>query len=161
LGCTVEPATEADVPLILTFIKELAEYEELEHEVVATEDDLRRTLFGERPHAEVLIARDSGEPAGFALYFHNYSTFLGSPGLYVEDLYVRPAARGKGLGAALLAQLARLALERGCGRMEWWVLDWNEPAIRFYEKLGAVPMSDWTVYRLTREAMKKLAGATS
>jgi GNAT superfamily N-acetyltransferase len=155
---TIRPATPADVPLILRFIRELAEYERLAHEVVATEDGLRDTLFGARPYAEVVIAEEGGEPAGFALFFHNYSTFLGRPGIYLEDLYVRPELRGKGTGRALLAHLARLAVERGCGRLEWWVLDWNEPAIRFYRALGAQPMDDWTVFRVTGDALKRLAG---
>ena len=154
----IRPATEADVPLILRFVRELAAYERLAHEVVATEDGLRQTLFGARPYAEVVIAElDGGEPAGFALFFHNYSTFLGRPGIYLEDLYVRPEVRGKGVGRALLAHLARLAVERGCGRLEWWVLDWNEDAIRFYRSLGARPIEDWTVFRVTGEALQRLA----
>lgn len=155
---SIRPATVADVPLILRFIRELAAYERLAHEVVATEDGLRDTLFGARPHAEVVIAEEGGEPAGFALFFHNYSTFLGRPGIYLEDLYVRPEMRGKGTGRALLAHLARLAVERGCGRLEWWVLDWNEPAIRFYRTLGARPMDDWTVFRVDGDALERLAG---
>jgi GNAT superfamily N-acetyltransferase len=154
----IRPATEADVPLILRFIRELAEYERLRHEVVATEERLRETLFGVRPAAEVVIAEDAGEPVGFALFFHNYSTFLAQPGIYLEDLYVRPEARGRGVGRALLAHLARLARERDCGRLEWWVLDWNESAIRFYRSLGAQPMSDWTVFRLTGDDLARLAG---
>jgi GNAT superfamily N-acetyltransferase len=138
-------------------IVELAEYERLAHQVVATEEDLRRTLFGGRAYAEVLIARVGGDVAGFALFFHNYSTFLGRPGLYLEDLYVRPAFRGVGLGRALLARLARIAVERDCGRLEWWVLDWNEAAIGFYRKLGARAMDDWTVFRLDDEALRALA----
>lgn len=154
----VRPAVEADVPLILRFIRELAEYERLLHEVVATEERLRDTLFGARPAAEVVIAEDGdGEPLGFALFFHNYSTFLAQPGIYLEDLYVRPEARGRGAGHALLAHLARLARERNCGRLEWWVLDWNESAIRFYRSLGAQPMSDWTVFRLTGSDLARLA----
>jgi GNAT superfamily N-acetyltransferase len=154
----IRPAVSADVPLILRFIRELADYERLLHEVVATEDKLRDTLFGARPAAEVVIAEDEGgEPLGFALFFHNYSTFLAQPGLYLEDLYVRPEARGRGAGRALLAHLARLARERGCGRLEWWVLDWNESAIRFYRSLGAQPMSDWTVFRLTGSDLSRLA----
>jgi GNAT superfamily N-acetyltransferase len=153
----IRPAVEADVPLILRFIRELAEYERLRHEVVATEERLRDTLFGARPAAEVVIAEDAGEPVGFALYFHNYSTFLAQPGIYLEDLYVRPEARGRGVGRALLAHLARLARERNCGRLEWWVLDWNESAIRFYRSLGAQPMSDWTVFRLTGGELARLA----
>lgn len=154
----VRDAAGDDVPLILSFIRELAEYEKLSHEVAATEGSLRETLFGERRYAEVLIGEQDGTPAGFALFFHNYSTFLGKPGIYLEDLYVRPEFRGDGIGRALLARLARLAVERGCGRLEWWVLDWNEPSIGFYKKIGAVPMDDWTVYRLTGEALEELAG---
>ena len=153
----VREASEADVPLILSFIRELAEYEELSHEVVATEEGLREGLFGERRYAQVLIAERDGLPAGFALFFHNFSTFLGKPGMYLEDLYVRPAFRGAGIGKKLLAHLAKLAVARGCGRLEWWVLDWNEPSIGFYRKLGAVPMDDWTVYRLTGGALDELA----
>lgn len=150
-------ATESDVPLVLTFIRELAGYERLAHEVVATEERLRRTLFGPRPFAEVVLAELEGEAVGFALFFHNYSTFLGLPGIYLEDLYVRPAARGAGVGRALLRHLARLAVERGCGRLEWWVLDWNEDAIRFYASLGARPMDEWTVFRLDGAALDRLA----
>lgn len=154
---TLRSATSADVPLILDFIKGLAEYEKLAHEVVATEESLHATLFGERPYAEVVIGEHEGEPVGFALFFHNYSTFLGRPGIYLEDLFVRPAWRGRGFGKALLTFLATLAVERGCGRLEWAVLDWNEPAIRFYESLGAQPMDEWTVYRITGEALERLA----
>lgn len=154
----IDPATEHDIPLILSFIKGLAEYERLPHEVVATEELLKETLFGAHRYAEVVIARYNDEPAGFALFFHNYSTFLARPGIYLEDLFVLPEFRGKGIGRALLVHLARLAKERKCGRLEWWVLDWNEPAISFYKKLGAVPMSDWTVFRVTGEALEKLAG---
>ncbi len=150
-------ATEADVPLILSLIRELADYEKLLHEVVATEDDLRKSLFGDKRYAEVLIARDGDAPVGFALFFHNYSTFLGQPGLYLEDLYVRPAFRGRGWGRRLLVELARVARDRGCGRLEWWVLDWNARSIRFYESLGAEAMDDWTVYRLTRKQIEALA----
>lgn len=153
----IRAATEVDVPLILSFIRELAEYEKLSHEVVATEEVLRDSLFGERTGAEVVICHQDGEPAGFALFFHNFSTFLGRPGLYLEDLYVKPEKRGMGLGRALLVHLAGLARERGCGRMEWSVLDWNEPAIRVYEGVGAKPMDEWTVYRVTGEALEKLA----
>jgi GNAT superfamily N-acetyltransferase len=153
----IRPATVDDVPLVLSFIRDLAEYERLSHECVATEDGLRRTLFGARPYAECVIASLDAQPAGFALFFHNYSTFLAKPGLYLEDLFVRPAARGHGVGERLLAYLARLALERGCGRLEWWVLDWNEPAIRFYRKLGAEPMDEWTVHRVTGSALEALA----
>ncbi len=156
-GLSIRRAVVDDVPLILALIRELAEYEKLAHEVVATEDGLRASLFGERPYAETLIAEQDGQPAGFALFFHNYSTFLGQTGLYLEDLYVRPEFRGRGIGLALLRELAALALERGCGRLEWWVLDWNEPAIEFYRKLGAQPMDDWTVYRLSGDALRALA----
>ena len=159
----IRAATPGDVPLILRFIRALAEYERMADRVVATEDGLRDTLFGARTYAEVVIAEEGGEPAGFALFFHNYSTFLGRPGIYLEDLYVRPEMRGSGVGRALLAHLARLAVERGCGRVEWWVLDWNEPAIRFYRSLGARPMDDWTVFRVDGEALERLAeeGASS
>ncbi len=150
-------ASEEDVPLILSFIRELAEYEKLSHEVVATEEELRESLFGERRYAEVLIAEHDGSPAGFALFFHNFSTFLGKPGIYLEDLYVKPAFRGAGVGKKLLVHLARLAKRRGCGRLEWWVLDWNEPSIGFYESLDATAMDDWTVYRLAGKALEDLA----
>lgn len=155
---SVREAREEDVPLILSLIGELAEYEKLSGEVVATEEGLRENLFGERRYAEVLIGERDGTPAGFALFFHNFSTFLGRPGIYLEDLYVRPEFRGAGIGRALLASLARLAVDRGCGRLEWWVLDWNEPSIGFYRKLGAVPMDDWTVYRVSGRALEELAG---
>lgn len=154
---TIREATESDIPLILQFIRDLGAYERLAHEVVATEEQLRKTLFGERAYAEVLIASESDTPAGFALFFHNYSTFLGKPGLYLEDLYVRPEFRGRGYGKALLQRLAKIAVERDCGRMEWWVLDWNEPSIAFYKSLGAVPMDEWTVFRLTGETVRALA----
>jgi GNAT superfamily N-acetyltransferase len=154
---TIRPATRDDVPLILAFIQELAAYEKLAREVVATEASLAATLFGPKPAAEVLIAEFEGAPAGFALYFHNYSTFLGRPGIFLEDLFVRPDARGRGVGRALLSCLARIAVERGCGRLEWAVLDWNESAIGFYRKLGATAMNDWTVYRLTGDALVKVA----
>ena len=153
----VRKATEDDVPLILSLIRELAEYEKLSHEVVATEAGLRKSLFGERPYAEVLVAEHEGAPAGFALFFHNFSTFLGRPGIYLEDLYVKPEFRGAGIGKELLIHLARLAKRRDCGRLEWWVLDWNEPSIGFYKKLGAVPMDDWTVYRVSGPALEDLA----
>lgn len=150
-------ATERDVPLILSFIRELAEYERLSHEVVATEQLLRASLFGERPAAEVVIGNYGDEPAGFALFFHNFSTFLGRPGIYLEDLYVTPGLRGRGVGRAMLAYLAKLAKERGCGRLEWSVLYWNEPAIKLYKSIGATPMDDWTVFRVTGEALDGLA----
>jgi GNAT superfamily N-acetyltransferase len=152
----VRAASEADVPLILSFIKELAEYERLSHEVVATEEALQKWLFGERPVAEVAIGDDEDEPAGFALFFHNFSTFLGRPGIYLEDLYVRPEFRGRGVGRVLLTHLAKLAKERGCGRLEWSVLNWNGPAIGFYESLGASQVDGWTVYRVTGEALEEL-----
>jgi len=151
------PAKENDVGRILSFIKELAEYERLPHEVVATEEILKETLFGARPFAEVLFALYDDQPVGYALFFHSFSTFLGRPGVYLEDLYVRPSMRGNGIGKALLAYLARLAVERKCGRLEWAVLNWNEPAIGFYEKLGARAMDEWTVYRLAGDALKRLA----
>jgi GNAT superfamily N-acetyltransferase len=157
MSLTIRPATVADAALVLAFIRDLAEYERLPHEVVATEELLRETLFGPAPGAEVLLAELDGEPAGFALFFHNFSTFLGRRGLYLEDLLVRPAARGRGVGRALLARLAAIARERECGRFEWSVLDWNESAIGFYRALGAVPMEDWTVYRVTGAALDRLA----
>ena len=150
-------ATEEDVPLILRFIKKLAEYERLSHEVTATEEGLRKSLFGEFRVAETLLAYLGDEPAGFALFFHNFSTFLGKPGLYLEDLYVSPEYRSVGVGRKLLIHLAKLAEERGCGRLEWWVLDWNEPAIKFYKSVGARPMDDWTVYRVAGGELEKLA----
>jgi len=153
----IRPAVEADVPLVVRFIRGLAEYERLLHECEATEERVRASLFGPRPDAEVVIAEVGGVPAGFALFFHNYSTFLARRGLYLEDLFVLPAYRGRGVGRALLAHLARLAVARECGRLEWWVLDWNENAIRFYKSLGAVPMDQWTVYRVTDDALRRLA----
>lgn len=154
---SIAPATPDDVPIILGFIRLLADYEKLPGEVKATEASLADTLFGERRYAEVLIARHRGEPAGFALYFHNYSTWLAKPGIYLEDLFVLPELRGKGIGKAMLVALAKVARDRGCGRMEWSVLDWNEPSIQFYKSLGAVPMDGWTVYRMTEAAIAKLA----
>ena len=153
----IEPATEKDASLLLQFIKELAEYERLSDAVTATVDELRGALFGSRPAAEALIGYAGAEPAGFALFFHNFSTFLSRRGLYLEDLFVRPQWRGQGLGRQLLAELARVALERGCGRLEWSVLDWNTPSIGFYKALGARAMDDWTVYRLTGEPLRRLA----
>lgn len=150
-------ATERDTATILALIKGLAQYERLGHEVEATEDDIRESLFGDWPSAEVVLAYVGSEVAGFALFFHNFSTFVGRRGLYLEDLFVLPAWRSRGVGRRLLSHLAKLAIERRCGRMEWWVLDWNEPAIRFYRSLGAVPMDDWTVYRLTGDALARLA----
>jgi GNAT superfamily N-acetyltransferase len=155
----IERATERDVPLILRLIKELAEYERMSDEVIASEDGLRRTLFGPHPAAEVVVGYAGDEPAGFALFFHNYSTFLGKPGLYLEDLFVVPKFRGRGYGKALLVHLATLAVERDCGRFEWSVLDWNEPAIGFYKKLGATPMDAWKIMRVTGDALHKLAGS--
>ena len=146
---SVRSAEKGDVGVIMGFIRELAEYERLAHEVIADEVSLERFLFGERPAAEALIAEYETTPVGFALFFHTFSTFVGRPGLYLEDLYVRPNMRGKGFGTLLLRHVAQLARERDCGRLEWAVLDWNEPAIRFYENLGARAMDDWTVYRLT------------
>ncbi len=157
---SIEAATVADVPTILRLIRALAEYERLSHEVVATEDSLRAALFGERPGAECLIAREDGEPVGFALYFHNFSTFLSRRGLYLEDLFVEPAQRGKGYGKALLQRLAQIAVERGCGRLEWSVLDWNAPAIGFYESLGARLLTEWRIFRLTGEALQTFASAS-
>lgn len=154
---SIRPATQDDASLILSFIRELAVYERLEHEVAATEDDIRRTLFGDRRVAEVAIASLDDVPAGFAVFFPNYSTFLGRPGLYLEDLFVRPAARGFGLGRELFEYLARIAVEREWGRMEWRVLDWNEPSIAFYRKLGAHPLEDWTVFRVAGDGLKRLA----
>jgi GNAT superfamily N-acetyltransferase len=156
---TIRPATVADVPQILTFIRALADYERLLSAVVATEEGLRAALFGPRPYAEVVLAEADGAPVGFALFFHTFSTFLGQPGIYLEDLFVVPEARGRGVGRALLAHLARLAGARGCGRVEWAVLDWNAPAIRFYESLGAQPNSEWTVYRLTGDPLATLAAS--
>jgi GNAT superfamily N-acetyltransferase len=153
----VRAASVTDVPQILLFIKALAVYEKLEHMVVADEPQLHKTLFGDRPSAEVRIAEWQGEPAGFALFFHNYSTFLGKPGIYLEDLFVLPEYRGKGIGKALLIHLAQLTVERDCGRLEWSVLDWNTPAIEFYQSLGAVAMDEWTVYRVTGTALTSLA----
>lgn len=153
---SVRPAEKRDVGVIMGFIKELAEYEGLAHEVIADEASLERFLFGEHPVAEALIAEFQTTPIGFALYFTTFSTFVGRPGLYLEDLYVRPNMRGKGVGTLLLQHVARLARERGCGRLEWSVLNWNKPAIRFYEALGARAMDDWTVYRLTDDHLSKL-----
>lgn len=155
----IETATEADVPVILGMIAALAEYEKLAHEVVATEADLRDSLFVRRS-AEVLLADVGATPVGFAVFFHNFSTFLGRPGLYLEDLFVLPEWRGLGFGKALFSHVARIAVERGCGRMEWAVLDWNEPAIGFYRRLGARAMDEWTVYRLTGRALADAAGGS-
>jgi len=157
----IRTTTEADVPVILQLIRDLAEYERAPDDVVATEAGLREVLFGSKRSAEVLLAWEDSEPVGFAVFFHNFSTWLGRPGLYLEDLFVKPAMRGKGYGRALLERLAQIAKERGCGRMEWAVLDWNEPAIQFYRKLGAKPMDEWTVFRLTQEGIADLAGKNS
>ena len=154
---SVRPAAAADVELVLGFIRELADYERLSHEVTATPEQIHAALFGPRPYAEAVLGCIDGEPCGFALFFHNFSTFLGKPGLYLEDLYVRPSARGRGLGSYLLAWLAALALERECGRFEWAVLDWNEPALKVYRSLGARAADDWTIQRVTGEALRQLA----
>ena len=154
---TLRNATVDDVSLIRELIEGLAEYERLRHECQATDDLLRASLFGERAYAEVVIAEWDGVPAGFALFFHNYSTFLARPGIYLEDLFVRPTHRGRGIGEALLRHLAQLAVSRNCGRLEWSVLDWNTDAIGFYKKLGARPQDDWTVYRVTGDALTRLA----
>lgn len=146
-----------DLPLIAQFICDLADYERLADEVRFDEAVLGDRLFGERPYAEVLIGEIDGRPQGFALFFHNFSTFEGKPGVYLEDLFVRPGARGSGLGKALLAALARIAVERDCARLEWWVLDWNDPAIQFYKKLGAKPMDEWTTFRVDSDALQQLA----
>jgi GNAT superfamily N-acetyltransferase len=156
----IRPATSNDVPAIARLIRALAEYERLGDAVDLDETRLREHLFGPRPFAEVLVAEEASTIVGFALFFHNYSTFRGRPGIYLEDVFVVPEQRGKGHGKALLLTLARLAVERGCARMEWAVLDWNEPAIQFYKKLGAVPLNDWTVYRLTGEALELAARAS-
>jgi len=155
----IRPATAADVPIILELIRALATYERAPNDVTATEDGLSKVLFGEKPAAEVLLAFENETAVGFAVFFHNFSTWLGRPGLYLEDLFVRPEDRGKGYGRALLIHLAKIARDRGCGRMEWAVLDWNEPAIQFYRKLGAKSMDEWTVFRLKRDGIAKLADA--
>lgn len=154
----IEPARCGDAGLVVELIRELADYERLLPDVRITAADLERDLFGPRPYAEAAIAWLGDVPAGFALWFHNYSTFAGRPGLYLEDLFVRPAHRGRGIGEALLRHLARLALDRGCARFEWSVLDWNTPAIEFYRKLGAVAMDEWTVQRVAGDALDRLAG---
>jgi GNAT superfamily N-acetyltransferase len=157
---TIRAATVADVPAILELIRALATYERAPNEVTATEQGLTEVLFGQKPAAEVLLAFENETAVGFAVFFHNFSTWLGRPGLYLEDLFVGPEHRGKGYGRALLIHLAKIARERGCGRMEWAVLDWNEPAIEFYRKLGAKPMDEWTVFRLTRDGIAKLADSS-
>jgi GNAT superfamily N-acetyltransferase len=155
----IRPARVEDVPIILELIRDLATYERAPHEVTATEEQLVDVLFGKRPAAEVLLGFEEQFPVGFAVFFHNFSTWLGRPGLYLEDLFVRPEKRGKGYGRAMLVELAKIARDRGCGRMEWAVLDWNSPAIKFYRALGAKPMDEWTVFRLTRDGIAKLAEA--
>lgn len=154
---SIRRATDQDISLILSFIRQLAEYEQLSAEAVATEDTLRFNLFGSRRYAEVLLGFADDQPVAFAVFFHNFSTFLGRPGLYLEDLFVIPAMRGKGFGRAMLVELARIARERNCGRFEWSVLNWNETAIRFYKNLGAVAMEDWSIFRVSGEALERLA----
>jgi GNAT superfamily N-acetyltransferase len=154
---TIRPAQEHEVALVLGFVRELAEYERLSHEMVATEEDMRKALFGARPYAEVVFACLDDEPVGFALFCYNFSTFLARPGIHLEDLFVRPACRGRGIGQRLLGWLARETLERGCGRLEWAVLDWNEPSIRFYDSLGARALKEWFTYRLSGEALARVA----
>ena len=154
----IRPAQSGDAPTILALIRDLAEYERAPHEVVTTEEQLRKNLFGPQPTAEVLLGEEAGVPVCFALFFHNFSTWMGRRGLYLEDLFVKPAVRGRGYGRALLVRLAQIARERECGRMEWAVLDWNEPAIQFYRKLGARPNDDWTIFRLTMDGISQLAG---
>lgn len=153
----IRPATLADMSVLLALIKELAEYERLSDQVIATEESLARVLFGEGASAEAVLAIYQGKPVGYALFFHNCSTFLGRRGMYLEDVYVSPSCRGKGIGKSLLMHVAQLAVERGCGRFEWSVLDWNEPAINFYRSLGAAPLDDWTIFRLTGNALEDLA----
>src|SRR6202166_2159722 len=157
---TIRAATGADIPVILELIRALATYERAPNEVTATEQGLTEVLFGQKPAAEVLLAFENETAVGFAVFFHNFSTWLGRPGVYLEDLFVGPEHRGKGYGRALLIHLAKIARERGCGRMEWAVLDWNEPAIEFYRKLGAKPMDEWTVFRLTRDGIARLADSS-
>jgi GNAT superfamily N-acetyltransferase len=154
----IRPATERDVPVILSFIRQLAEYERLSHEAIMTEEILRQSLFGPRPAAEVLLGYSAGTPVAFAVFFHNFSTFLGRSGMYLEDLFVIPEMRGKGFGKAMLVELAKIARDRKCGRFEWTVLDWNESAINFYKSLGAVAMDEWTIFRVTGQALDRLAG---
>lgn len=156
LSVAMRSATVEDTPVILSLIRELAEYEKLLDEVAADEKTLRESLFGKHPRAEVILAEVENDVAGFCLFFHNFSTFLGKPGIYIEDIFVRPAYRAQGIGKRFYGELSAIAKERGCGRIEWWVLNWNKPAIDFYQRLGAKPMDEWTVYRLTEEAFKKL-----
>jgi GNAT superfamily N-acetyltransferase len=158
MSISLRSATAADVPQILAYIEGLAAYEKLTHVCFATEETLRETLFGARPYAEVIMADYENQPAGFALFFHNYSTFRAKPGIYLEDLFVLPERRGHGVGKALLIALAKLAVERNCARLEWSVLDWNTPAIEFYKSLGAEPQDEWTIFRVTDEALTRLAG---
>ena len=157
-GFTLREAAAEDVPVLLSLIRELAVYEKMADQVTATEENMKVSLFGIRPGAEALLGELDGEPVAYAVYFHNYSTFAGRLGLYLEDVYVKPELRGKGMGKAILSYLARLAKERGCARFEWSVLDWNEPSIRFYRSLGAVSLDGWTVFRMTGEALDRLAG---
>ena len=157
MSLAIRPAAPADAALVLSFIRELAEYERLAHEVVATDGDIAAALFGPEPRVFADIAEWNGEPAGFALWFYNFSTFRGRHGIYLEDLFVRPDFRGHGIGRALLAHLARRCIAEGQPRLEWWVLDWNEPALRFYRSLGAVPQDEWTTFRLDGEALVRLA----
>ena len=156
MALSIRPAELADVPVVASLIRQLARFEKLEHEVVLTEALLKAGLFGARPYAEAVLAEEDGQAIGFALFYHNFSTFLARPGMYLEDLFLLPDHRGRGVGRALLAHLARIAVERGCGRLEWAVLNWNQAAVRFYERLGARPNSEWTVYRLTGEALRAL-----
>jgi GNAT superfamily N-acetyltransferase len=158
MSLRIQPATQGDASLILSFICKLAEYEKLSHEVVATEENIREHVFGANATAEVLLAYWHEQPVGFALYFRNFSTFLGQAGIYLEDLFVEPEHRGKGIGKALLIELAKIAVERGYGRLQWSVLDWNTPSIEFYRRLGAVAQDEWTVYRVTGDALAQLAG---
>jgi GNAT superfamily N-acetyltransferase len=153
----IKQARNEDIPLILTFIKEIAAYEKLSDEVVTSEDTLKESLFGKSSCAEVILSYLNNQPVAFAVYFHNFSTFTGKKGLYLEDIFVRPAYRGHGVGMQMLKYLAKLAIERDCGRMEWSVLNWNEPAINFYNKIGAVPMQEWTVYRMNEDAIRNFA----
>lgn len=153
----IRKGTDKDVSIILELIKALADYEKAPHEVIADEKLLTQNLFGDKPYAETLIADYDGEPAGFALFFHNFSTWVGKPGIYLEDLFVKPHLRGKGIGKKLLIQIAKIAVERDCGRFEWAVLDWNEPSIQFYKNLGAKPMDEWTIFRMTEQQIKVLA----
>jgi GNAT superfamily N-acetyltransferase len=153
---TIRKAEKSDAPLILSFIKEIANYEKLSHEVTATEKDIQENLFGDTKYAEVLIAESENEPVGYALFFYNFSTFTGRPGIYLEDLFIRPKYRGKGIGKTLLLKLIKIAKNKNCGRVEWCVLDWNEPAIEFYKNLGAVPMDGWSIFRVTNEKFEKI-----